>query len=74
MGCLWQKSCGHCKNLFEAVSCGVCEVTDHKVIKTGDDEFAEDCPYYENRYGYGTSGEPKKKQEGKAYEADYDQA
>lgn len=46
MGCLWERTCGHCKNLFEAVTVGVCEVTDHRVEKTGDDEFAKSCPHY----------------------------
>lgn len=52
MGCLWERTCGHCKNLFEAVTVGVCEVTDHRVEKTGDDEFAKSCPHYENKWGY----------------------
>ena len=51
MGCLWERTCGHCKNLFEAVTVGVCEVTDHRVEKTGDDEFAKSCPHYENKWG-----------------------
>ena len=52
MGLLNEITCGHCKHLFEAVTCGVCEVTDHKVIYTGDDDFAEQCPLYENKWGY----------------------
>lgn len=52
IGCLWIRDCCHCKNLFEAISSGVCEVTDHRVIKSGDGEFARDCSYYENKWGY----------------------
>lgn len=52
MGLLYERTCSHCKNLSEAVSCGVCEVTDHKVIKTEDNDFAEQCDLYENKYGY----------------------
>lgn len=52
MGLLYERTCGHCKHLIEALTCGVCEVTDHRVIYTGDDDFAEQCPLYENKYGY----------------------
>ena len=52
MGCLWERCCSHCVNLFSAVTCGVCEVTDHKVANTDDDEFAENCFFYKNKYGY----------------------
>ena len=52
MGCLWERTCGHCKNLFESLTVGVCEVTDHRVEKAGDDEFAESCPHYQNKWGY----------------------
>lgn len=52
MGLLYLRLCGHCKYLSEAVSCGICEVTDHTVEKTGDDEFAKECNLYENKYGY----------------------
>ena len=56
MGLLYLIKCGYCRNLFAAISCGVCEVTDHAVIHTEDDDFAENCPYYENKYGYDNSG------------------
>ncbi len=56
MGCLWERTCGHCKNLFEAMTIGVCEMTDHRVEKTGDDEFAENCPHYENKWGMMNEG------------------
>lgn len=52
MGLLYERTCGHCRFLFEAITAGVCEVTDHTVEKTGDDDFAENCPYYENKWGY----------------------
>ena len=52
MGILYEKTCGHCKHLSEAITCGVCEVTDHRVIHTEDDDFAKQCPLYENKYGY----------------------
>lgn len=52
MGLLYEKKCGNCKYLSEAISCGICKVTNHKVIKVEDDEFAENCDLYENKYGY----------------------
>lgn len=38
--------------MFEAIACGICKVTDHKVMYVVDNEFAEQCPLYENKYGY----------------------
>ena len=63
MGLLYERTCGHCKSLFSAISTGVCEVTDHRVVKYGDEQYAEQCPYYENRYGYSdTHGEGENKE------------
>lgn len=50
MGLLYERTCSHCKHLSEAVSCGVCEVTSHKVVKVEDNDFAEQCDLYENKY------------------------
>ena len=52
MGLLNERACGHCKRLSEAITCGVCEVTDHRVIHIEDDDFAGQCPLYENKWGY----------------------
>ncbi len=52
MGCLWVRDCNHCKNLFDAMTMGVCMVTDHTVEFVGDGEYARECPDYENRWGY----------------------
>lgn len=51
VGLLYERTCGHCKNLFEAISAGVCEKTDHRVEKFNDEDFAKSCPYYENKWG-----------------------
>lgn len=50
MGDFRLRDCYNCKNLFDAVSIGVCEVTDHQVIKTGDSEKAEECKHFSNKY------------------------
>jgi hypothetical protein len=52
MGFLYERTCGYCKNLFEAISVGVCEVISHIVKNMGDEAYAEQCPLYENHYGY----------------------
>lgn len=45
MGLLNERTCGHCKHLSESITCGVCELTDHKVIYTEDNNFAENVNY-----------------------------
>lgn len=52
MGLLYERNCGNCKHLSEAITCGICEKTNHKVIRTEDNDFAEICVLYENKYGY----------------------
>lgn len=49
MGLLYKRTCYHCKNLFEDVTVGVCEITEHTIEKTCDDEFAKSCSHYENK-------------------------
>lgn len=50
MGLLNERTCGHCRHLSESLTCGVCEVTKHKVICVKDDSFAEKCELYENKH------------------------
>ena len=50
MGLLYERTCSHCKHLSGCITCGVCEVTNHKVEKFEDNDFAEQCDLYENKY------------------------
>lgn len=50
MGNLYERTCYNCKHLSEALACGVCNVTEHRVIHTGDGDFADKCTLYENKY------------------------
>ncbi len=50
MSFLFEKYCTNCKYLSEAITCGICEVTNHKVIYVNDNDFAEKCDLYENKY------------------------
>lgn len=72
MGLLNERTCGHCQHLFDAVTCGVCEMTAHKVIHTEDEDFAKQCPLYENKYGYEEHKEPDGNASGERREDMYD--
>lgn len=50
MGLLYEATCSHCKHLDGCITCGVCKITDHKVVKFEDNNFAEQCDYYVNKY------------------------
>lgn len=52
MGCLWERSCSNCKHMESAVTIGVCDATEHTIERYGDVDFADNCEYYSNRYGY----------------------
>lgn len=49
---LYERNCTNCKHLSEYITCGGCEITNHKVISEKDNDFAEKCDLYENKYGY----------------------
>lgn len=56
MGVLHERNCGNCTDLKFAVSSGYCDTMEKTFTKTGDTDFAGDCPHYTNKYGYHESG------------------
>lgn len=56
MGLLYERNCGNCEEQKCALSSGYCDVMGIKFIKTGDGDFAENCPNYKNKYGFHESG------------------